>query len=87
MGEISVTYRTAKIVHYGGEFTAPLIANHPTLAEKILRYAEPVDDLNPVVLEFHGLDQDAAAAFRERMQHLLYSESFCYAHGWQQVIS
>lgn len=81
--EISVTYRTEKIVHYGGEFTSPLITPHPVLRDKVLRFAEPVMDLNPVNLEVHGLSPKKAADLVSRMHQLLNAPEFCYAHQWQ----
>ena len=80
---VSITYRTEKIVHYGGEFTSPLLANHPTMNQQVLRYAEPVDDLNPVTLQLHGIDTEQQEAFIDRMRELLYCPSCCYAHSWQ----
>jgi len=81
--KISVTYRTEKIVHYGGEFTSPLIMPHPLLDQTVLRFAEPVTDLNPVTLEFHGLSTKDAADLVTRMHQLLNAPEFCYAHPWQ----
>src|SRR5262249_10791630 len=49
-GRVQITYETEKIVHYGGRVTAPMLATHPATGEVVLRYAEPVDDINPVRL-------------------------------------
>ncbi|HKR22225.1 MAG TPA: TauD/TfdA family dioxygenase, partial [Pyrinomonadaceae bacterium] len=38
--QVVITYTTEKIVHYGGTFSSPLIALHPTLGLRVLRYAE-----------------------------------------------
>jgi alpha-ketoglutarate-dependent taurine dioxygenase len=73
--KISITYSTEKLAHYGGRFTSPLIARHPQSGETILRYAEPVDDLNPVHLEVHGALDRAGLARRLR--------DFSYAHTWR----
>ena len=81
--KISVTYRTEKIVHYGGEFSSPLIMPHPFLNQSVLRFAEPVTDLNPVTLEFQGVSPDKAADLISRMHQLLNAPEFCYAHSWQ----
>src|SRR5262249_35573217 len=51
----SVTYSTQKLVHYGGSFTSPMVVYHPVSGNKILRFAEPVRDLNPVSLQFAKL--------------------------------
>ena len=53
--QIEITYTTERVVHYGGSFTAPLITEHPENGSKILRFAEPVFDLNPVQLSINGL--------------------------------
>ncbi len=44
-------YTTEKKAHYGGSFTSPVIARHPTLGVEVIRFAEPVEDLNPVSVE------------------------------------
>jgi len=81
---VSVTYKTQKIVHYGGEFSSPLIATHPVSGEKVLRFAEPVKDLNPVTVEVQGLGPEAQVQFLKEMNQLLNSPLYCYAHTWQQ---
>jgi alpha-ketoglutarate-dependent taurine dioxygenase len=70
---ITVTYNTDKVVHYGGTFTAPLLGRHPVSGEAVLRYAEPVEDLNPVRLE----------VLLEEMRLLLYDPAACYDHVWR----
>jgi alpha-ketoglutarate-dependent taurine dioxygenase len=79
---ISITYSTEKVVHYGGTFTSPLLARHPVSGEEVLRFAEPVADLNPVRLTIHGLAGEEAA-FLEEIHNLLRDPSCCYAHTWQ----
>lgn len=91
--QISITYSTEKVVHYGGTFSSPLLARHPESGELIIRYAEPVDDLNPVRLEIEGIPAAAAAAaaagaegreaFLARMRRRLYDPQVCYAHPWR----
>lgn len=80
--DISITYRTEKIVHYGGEFTAKLIDRHPNSNAEVLRYAEPVKDLNPVSLTIG--ESELPAAMLERLGLLLYHPDLCYAHRWKQ---
>lgn len=41
-------YDTERVVHYGGTFTSPLVGRHPHTGREVLRFAEPVRDLNPV---------------------------------------
>jgi len=81
--QIEITYTTEKIVHYGGTFTSPLITRDPGNGREILRFAEPVFDLNPVRLEVHGLSDFAEADFLKDLHERLRHEAFCYAHSWR----
>lgn len=76
----SVTYSTEKVVHYGGSFSSPLVARHPVSGETVLRYAEPVRDLNPVRLEFQPPE---SARVEAEMADLLYRPRYQYAHSWR----
>ena len=78
--KVVITYTTEKIVHYGGTFSSPLIASHPSLGIRVLRYAEPVDDLNPVQLNVKGIDQRELI---EDMHRRLNDERCCYAYQWE----
>lgn len=80
---IRVTYSTQKVVHYGGSFTSPLIDRHPISGEPVIRFAEPVDDLNPVRLSIDGLPEHQHSAFLSRMQRLLYDPAYCFDHAWK----
>jgi alpha-ketoglutarate-dependent taurine dioxygenase len=79
---IAITYTTEKIVHYGGTFTSRLITEHPDSGEEILRFAEPVEDLNPVRLEIEGLCGETERDFLDEMHRRLLDEHVCYVHGW-----
>jgi L-tyrosine isonitrile desaturase/decarboxylase len=77
---ITITYATEKIVHYGGTFTSPMIKKHPLNETRVVRYAEPVVDLNPVSLIIDGVaDKDR---FIEDMGRRLRDARCCYAHRW-----
>jgi alpha-ketoglutarate-dependent taurine dioxygenase len=80
---ISIKYSTEKIVHYGGEFKSPLLDKHPETGAEIIRYAEPVRDLNPVRLDIEGYDAQESEVLIARMRSLLYAPSVCYSHEWQ----
>jgi alpha-ketoglutarate-dependent taurine dioxygenase len=80
---ISITYTTEKVVHYGGSFTSPLVTRHPVTGEPIIRFAEPVDDLNPVRLTIDGIPPDQHDSFLASMRQLLYDPRFCYSHSWR----
>lgn len=82
-GRVVVTYSTEKIVHYGGTFSSPLLARHPIGGEQVLRYAEPVSDLNPVRLEIEGLEGQTVEAFVRGMHRRLRDPAACYAHRWR----
>src|ERR1051325_162615 len=64
---MAITYTTEKIVHYGGTFTSPLITRHPDTGEEVLRFAEPVEDLNPVRLKIEGIPESAQKEFLDDM--------------------
>lgn len=81
--KISVTYSTKKIVHYGGKIEQKLLTRHVTENKVVLRYAEPVDDLNPVKLEVHGLGTKSQPDFIAEMQKLLYDPRYLYTHRWE----
>jgi len=80
---INITYSTEKIVHYGGEFTSPMICRTESQNEPVLRFAEPVTDLNPVELQFDGIDESERESFIADMHRRLNDPSFCYRHEWQ----
>jgi alpha-ketoglutarate-dependent taurine dioxygenase len=82
---IAITYSTEKVVHYGGTFTSPLLARHPGSGEPVLRYAEPVEDLNPVRLKIEGVAAGARAAFLLDMRRRLRDREVCYAHAWRDA--
>jgi alpha-ketoglutarate-dependent taurine dioxygenase len=82
--QVSVTYRTEKVVYYGGEVNFPLVARHPSSGETTLRFAEAVDtDLNPVWNEIHGLPPDEHARFLHDLRERLYDPAVCLAHTWR----
>lgn len=81
--QIEITYTTEKVVHYGGSFTSRLITEHPENGNEILRFAEPVFDLNPVQLKIHGLSDSSEAEFLADLHERLRDEAVCYAHAWR----
>ncbi len=81
--QVVITYTTEKIVHYGGTFSSPLLTSHPALGFRVLRYAEPVEDLNPVQLNIAGISEEQQPAFIEDMHRRLNDDSCCYAYRWE----
>lgn len=79
----SITYSTQKVVHYGGSFTSPMVVSHPSTREKVLRFAEPVHDLNPVVLDIPNLAASQRESLVSEMAALLRDPRFCAAHSWR----
>lgn len=82
-GRVVIRYSTERVVHYGGTFTSPLIAPNPLDGEPVLRYAEPVEDLNPVRQEIEGIPAGSRGAFVQDMRRRLYDARVCYAHEWR----
>ncbi len=87
--QVSVHYATERVVHYGGNITQPLILKHETERQEhhpqprdVIRYAEPVDDLNPVTLEVRGLNS-RPEEFIDEMKELLYDPEFLLTHRWE----
>jgi len=60
-----------------------MLAKHPVTGQQVLRYAEPVDDINPVSLEIQGMSDDQRETLQRRMRDLLYDPAFCLSHEWQ----
>jgi alpha-ketoglutarate-dependent taurine dioxygenase len=81
--DVAITYRTEKVVHYGGRFTANLFDRHAVHGYPVVRYAEPVEDLNPVTLEVAGLPDGDAPGFIDDMRRMLYDARCLLAHGWR----
>lgn len=80
---VRITYETEKVVHYGGSFTVPLFAIHPDTGDRVLRYAEPVEDVNPVSLTIEGWPASGHAELIADLHDRLHDDGVCYAHRWQ----
>lgn len=76
-------YETQRVVHYGGRFSANMVALHPYTGEAVLRFAEPVDDLNPVSVRAEGLDPLSSAAMVTELREALQQPSAMLAHRWE----
>lgn len=80
---VTITYRTEKLAHYGGEIRSPLVTAHPKSGEPRLRFAEPpgkdTADLNPLHLDIEG---DSESLIDE-LRGVLYDDRNCYRHAWQ----
>jgi len=81
--KISVTYRTKKVVHYGGTTTQKILQKHPLSGVTVIRFAEPVEDLNPVTLDVKGLQNETSDEFIGEMKGLLYDREVFCTHRWE----
>jgi alpha-ketoglutarate-dependent taurine dioxygenase len=81
---ISIRYQTEKVAHYGGEIMQRLVEAHPADDSPILRFAEPVDGLNPLFLEIDGLEGETQEEFLRRFTPRLYAAHALYAHEWRE---
>jgi len=72
-------YATDKVVHYGGTFEADLVATHPLTREPTLRFAEPVDGLNPVSVTPLHVDGPSIG----EVVTALRDPACRYAHHWE----
>ncbi len=79
-GATRVRYTTEKKAHYGGTFTAEVVDRHATGGTPVLRYAEPVDDLNPVAAAPEGPD---AHRLHAELRDVLYGPDVLLEHRWQ----
>lgn len=81
--KITMTYRTEKKAHYGGEIRVPLVQKHPRTGKTILRLAERVETaLNPVELIIDGVSD--GEEFYQFLKEKLYSPEFMIAHKWEK---
>jgi len=81
---VTLTYETAKLAHYGGRITGPLVQRHPSTGKTILRFAEPVaTELNPVSLQVSGIENDDQSSFIDDMKSRIYAPQLSYAHRWE----
>lgn len=77
-----VRFSTEKKAHYGGTFTADVMDRHPTLGVPVIRYAEPVDDLNPVTVEPLDLTPSESADRMRELREALYDPAVVLDLPW-----
>jgi alpha-ketoglutarate-dependent taurine dioxygenase/4-hydroxybenzoate polyprenyltransferase len=81
--DLRFRYETEKVVHYGGCFEADLVSQHPYNKEAVLRFAEPVTDLNPVTVTAVGTASQESDELIAELRERLSSEEFCLEHTWR----
>jgi alpha-ketoglutarate-dependent taurine dioxygenase/4-hydroxybenzoate polyprenyltransferase len=79
---LAFVYETEKLAHYGGRFESAVVASHPYTHETILRFAEPVDDLNPVTVDAKGLGASDSARAVAELRGALASDDALLEHAW-----
>jgi alpha-ketoglutarate-dependent taurine dioxygenase len=80
---VTLTYKTQKLAHYGGEIQLPLVQTHPSSGAIILRMAEEVNSrLNPVSLTLSG--PSSPREFYEFMVKKLYDPKYMIVHRWER---
>lgn len=80
---LQLVYETEKVVHYGGRFSAPVVGSHPRTGEAVLRFAEPVDDLNPVRVRAEGLAPLDSARMITELRRATHDPEAVLAHAWR----
>jgi alpha-ketoglutarate-dependent taurine dioxygenase/4-hydroxybenzoate polyprenyltransferase len=81
---LTFAYRTERVAHYGGTFEARLLDVHPVTHQPVLRFAEPVDDVNPVRVDAVGLDPLASAGMITSLRAALEAPGATLAHAWRE---
>jgi alpha-ketoglutarate-dependent taurine dioxygenase len=64
-------------------FTSALIQEHPITGIPVLRYAEPIQGLNPMKLTIHGIAQQEQDTFISEMHSLLHNPDLWYVQSWK----
>jgi alpha-ketoglutarate-dependent taurine dioxygenase/4-hydroxybenzoate polyprenyltransferase len=81
--QLRFVYETDRLAHYGGRFEARVVAQHPFTHETVLRFAEPVDDLNPVTVTAQGLSPLESARMITELRRALGANDAVLAHAWR----
>lgn len=83
MDRVQLTFETAKLAHYGGKITGPLVQTHPVTGEPTLRFAEPVETaLNPVTLAIDGIPESERETLLSHLTARVHAPENCYGHRW-----
>ena len=80
---LSFEYRTERVVHYGGRFTSEVVSRHPVSGEVVIRFAEPVDDLNPVSVSAVGVAPLESARCITELRDALSQPECVLLHAWE----
>ena len=80
---LELRYSTEKKAHYGGSFVAPLVTQHELRGDTVLRFAEPVDDKNPVRVEVMGEGPLVSAGLLREIRSELANPASRLELAWQ----
>lgn len=85
-GQLSLSFHTEKLAHYGGSISRRLVNTHPDTGCTILRFAEPVgeDYLNPVDVGVVGKSDIESKKLLFSISQLMRHKQYLYQHEWQQ---
>lgn len=81
--KVSIRYTTEKLAHYGGTVLRPFFHTHVVTGENSIRYAEPVEDLNPVEVTVPGWSDEEQEELRATMHDVLYDPEISATHYWE----
>lgn len=79
---LQLRYRTEKKAHYGGSFVSPLVVEHEIRGDAVLRFAEPVDELNAVSVRVEEVDPLKSAELIGELRERMRQPDCVLAHAW-----
>lgn len=85
--EITISYSTEKIAHYGGTVVQKLIDTHPKTGALTIRFAEPMGEHttkeNPLEVRVNETSAEAQEKLISELQKALYDTACTYLHSWK----
>ena len=77
-----------KMEFYNSKTVSPVVVKHPHRDFSVIRYNEPHmkengDLINPVDMEFTGINKDELTLFHRSLKEALFAKDNFYAHEWQ----
>lgn len=85
---MSISYKTEKAAHYGGDVEIPLIGMHPHLHKEVVRFIEPFNEdnieVNPVQVGIRGVDKEKQKEKLMSVINKIYGAEVMYQHHWKK---
>lgn len=85
---MSISYKTDKAAHYGGNVEIPLICKHPHLQKEVVRFIEPFNEdnieVNPVEVGIQGIPLERQKEKLLTVINKIYSDDVMYQHHWKK---